>query len=303
MELRIFLYALLGLLLLSSQLIPVIAQGGKGEPLPNEDDVEVTEEDESTSPHQTSTTEPTAGGTEEYEEDIDEAGGEELELKPSQFVSTAVLFPENPDRKFPIGGEIVVLMGFSNNGDESYNITDVGAHLHYTYDLSYFIQNYTSKSIGVTVPPHEQVSVEYTFKPDKSLVDKFWLSGYVLYNVSGKNLTHMDVFYNDTIELVEKQSEVNVRRVFSYFFALALAGIVGYSGYYLSLSKSARRRVGRRARGEKSDTSSNAIGGSSGAGRDVSGATDSVVDDWGATVYKQARQSKVVRPRKNKQKK
>jgi len=285
-----WLFALLfGFLLLSAQVLPVV-HGLEGD---EELDVDVEEEEIPTGAKETQPSESTPG-SEDIEEDFETGVGEDI-LVPSPFVSTTFIFPDSATRKFTVGNEINLLLGFTNNGEETYNITAVGGHLHSPFDFSYYIQNFSVKAVGVSVGPHEQVSVEYNFKPDKSLEPlEFSFSCYVLYNSTIKNETFRNVFFNATIELVEKQSDVNIRRVFSYFFALAVAGLVAYFAYNYTLTKG--NRIGRRHRASRY-TSDSSDSGSVHATRAAS-----VSSEWETPVYKQAHRSKVVRP-KNKKKK
>jgi len=60
------------------------------------------------------------------------------------------------------------------------------------------------------------------------------------------------VFYNSTVELVEKPSEaLGARRVFTYILALAAAGLVGYFAFGALTSKSS----GSTERGTRVDAS------------------------------------------------
>ncbi len=47
--------------------------------------------------------------------------------------------------EFPAGEEVVALLGLTNTGDRTYNLTYIGAHLHSAYDFSFFIQNVSNK--------------------------------------------------------------------------------------------------------------------------------------------------------------
>ncbi len=47
----------------------------------------------------------------------------------------------SPASEFPAGEEVVALLGLTNTGDRTYNLSYIGAHLHSAYDFSFFIQN------------------------------------------------------------------------------------------------------------------------------------------------------------------
>jgi len=163
------------------------------------------------------------------------------ELKPSPDVATVSLFPDYTDKKFFVGTEIVALIGLTNSGESTFNVSSVQAFLHSPFDYTYYIQNFTARHFpaGAVLKPHEQLTLEYTFKPDKSLEAlEFWLSGYVTYNSTAaegvESVEFRSFFTNSTIELVEKPADLNVKRVFSYFLAIAAAGIVGYIAWSLT---------------------------------------------------------------------
>ncbi len=61
---------------------------------------------------------------------------------------THYLFPDaGKDNKLPLGKEVTILVDFSNNGQDVFNVTRIGMFLHSPHDLSYFIQNFTQKPV------------------------------------------------------------------------------------------------------------------------------------------------------------
>jgi len=171
--------------------------------------------------------------SEEIEEDDDAAV-----LKPSADIITTVYFPDYPDKKFPIGSEVHVLLGIHNNGKADYNISFIGASLHSPFDLDYHIQNFSAKAIEEVVESGQEQTFDYTFRPDQRLEPlEFWLSAYVIYNNTMTSQIHQSVFVNGTIDLVEKPSDMNFRRVFTYFLAFAAAGLVGYIAWHVIAPK------------------------------------------------------------------
>jgi len=172
-----------------------------------------------------STTPPVPGEEEE----------EEIVLKPHPDIKTVVYFPEHPDKKFPLGNDITVLVGVSNTGGKTFNFTYVGAAFHSPFDHSYIIQNFSVRTVGAVVEGSRQQTLEYVFKPDKALEPlEFWLAGFVIYNNTESGTQYRSHFINGTIEMVDRPSDLNVRRVFAYFLAIAAAGLVGFIGWSVS---------------------------------------------------------------------
>jgi len=186
---------------------------------------------------------------EDDEEEVEEEEEEEELYKPHPSVRTVVHFLDAKDKKFPVATRIVALIGFHNKGDLSFNVTAVGAAFHSPYDLDYYIQNFTAREVGFIVPPKTQATFEYAFLPDKSLEPlDYWLSGMILYNGSDGQ-EYRSVWTNGTFELVEKDSEFDVRKLFSYFLLFSMIGLVGYVVY--STSQSGGKKKTRRTAAER----------------------------------------------------
>jgi len=191
-----------------------------------------------------------ADSTKPDDEEVDDSEG--LSLKASPDILTTVHFPEQSDKKFSIGGDVQVLLGLHNKGKDDFNISYIGASLHSPFDLTYHIQNFSWVEVGATVKSGEEHTFGYTFRPDPRLEPlEFWLTAFVYYNNTETGAEFKSTFYNSTIELIERPTDMNARRVFTYFLAIAAAGIVGYIVYHMSAPKSS---VERGTRGD--DTSS-----------------------------------------------
>jgi hypothetical protein len=194
-----------------------------------QDDVEVSDDDKAKEEKK----DETFTGDEEVEDD----GAADIDkLKPSPDIITTVHFPEFPDKKFPLASDIQVLVGVHNKGRSAYNVTFVAASLHSPFDFNYVIQNFSARAIGEVVDAGGEQTFDYTFRPDKNLEPlEFWLSAFIIYNNTESALSeYQTFFYNGTIELVERPSDLNVRRVFTYFLAVAAAGLVGYIAFHIA---------------------------------------------------------------------
>jgi len=224
------------------------------------EDVDVGEEEDS---------EKTGGSDNLYDEDEYEEVDDDGEIGPHPQVETIVFFPQYADKRFIIGEPVTVLIGFANKADETFNITAIGAQFHSPYDHSYFIQNFTRKFVSVTAEPNQQVTLEYKFTPDKNLEPlPFWLSGWIVYNGTDGEL-YSNIFFNNTIEVIEKPGEADTRRFFTVLTLVAIAGLVAY--FFLGGNASS-------SKSRKTDSSSSEQGTRSSA----------VASGWGdVPIYKQ----------------
>jgi len=135
-----------------------------------------------------------------------------------------------------------MLLGVHNGGKAPFNISYVYAHLHSPFDFSYYIQNFTVRAYHTVVNPGEQVTIDYVFMPDKSLEPlDFWLSAHVIYNETEAQDMHLTTFFNGTIELTEKPTDFNFRRIFTMLLFVAIAGFAAQFFFQRSnLGKSSR---------------------------------------------------------------
>jgi len=164
-------------------------------------------------------------------------------LTASPFISTAFIFPQYPTKQIVIGHEIDVIVGVTNTGDSTFNITEISAALRYPQDWRYYIQNYTKQAFSVLVKPGEQHSFHYKFKPDALLEPRdFGLSAQLFYHDSeGNNYT--SYFYNNTIPLIESNEPLDLQTLFTYVGIIGVAGLVLFIIY-----KSVTEKKGRRPR-------------------------------------------------------
>jgi len=200
-----------------------------------EDDLELADEEE-----EPKGSAPPVSDEEEFEEVEEE--GEEF-LAPHPDVDTLVYFKDALDKRFVIGEPVVVLIGLHNRGDQRLDLTEIGAHFHSPYDLSYYIQNFTRRSLNTFLPPNFEVTLEYKFVPDKSLEPlNFWLSGWVEYN-SSSGRYYRSTFTNGTVELIEKQSDADFRRIFAVLFVIGLGGLIAYFFINSNAQRSSKKKV------------------------------------------------------------
>jgi len=172
--------------------------------------------------------------------------GETNETQPlssSPDVHTSYVFPDYPSQKLPSGELVEVLVGFTNNGQKTVKITNIGASLNHPQDFRYYIQNYTKFEYDVLVHPDEQVSLAYRFRPDALLEPReFGLIVSVYYHDEvGGNFT--TAFFNGTIDIVDPDNGFDFQQAFIY---LGLVAIVGLGGFFAYQALGKKTRLGRR---------------------------------------------------------
>jgi len=152
-------------------------------------------------------------------------------LTSSPDVHTSYLFPDFPSQKLPSGELIEVLLGFTNNGQNTFKITHLGASLNHPQDFRYYIQNYTKFEYDVLVHPGEHVSLAYRFRPDALLEPReFGLIVSVYYHDElGGNFTA--AFFNGTIDIVDPDNGFDFQQAFIYLGLFAIVGLGGFFGY------------------------------------------------------------------------
>jgi len=178
---------------------------------------------------------PQPTDTDDETEDKTEESNEPDILGPSDNVVTTFIFPDYPDKKLPVGERITVLVGFSNRGQNPFNLSWIAAALHSPFDYNYYIQNFTAREVNAIVEKGEEGSIEYQFTPDKSLEPlEFHLSISLYYNDTVDDQLYVSPILNGTIELVEKSSGLDVKTLFQYILAFAGLGLAGYIGLNIS---------------------------------------------------------------------
>lgn len=174
----------------------------------------------------------------QYEDEDEEEFVQPVLIHPD--VSTTVYFPQETVK---IGERNSLVIGFTNSGRDSFNVTAMGAHLHSPFDYSYHIQNFTAYRIeGSQVGPGQQGSVEYFFTPDPAIEPhEFWLSAWVLYNNSAQRM-FVNTVYNGTVTLVDDKSGLDFKGVTSNLAFLAILAAAGYGVYTACAPKASRKK-------------------------------------------------------------
>jgi len=150
-------------------------------------------------------------------------------LEPSPDVQTSFVFPQSLEKRFTSGKPIDILIGFTNTGDKSFNVTSISASLMYPLDWRVYIQNYTKKAESGLVAPKTTATFLYSFFPDPFLEPReFGLTTNIFYSNEDGTTNFTSVAYNSTITLVEANEPVDLQTFFMYVGIIGIAGLVGF---------------------------------------------------------------------------
>jgi translocon-associated protein subunit alpha len=145
---------------------------------------------------------------------------------------------------FVSGEEAEILIGVTNKGKQSYNITTLTASLRHPLEFSIHVQNYTKGEYFLVVKPGETASLSYYFYPEVFEPRDFGFTANLHY-LSEDLRNHTTTVFNGTISLIEPESQLDARSFFTYLGVLALLILAAYivQRFYLSWKKKSKRRV------------------------------------------------------------
>lgn len=150
-------------------------------------------------------------------------------LVASPDLTTPIIFPQSYERKFPIGDPIDLLVGLSNNGDSSFNVTIISASLVHPQDLSIYVQNFSRRHISHILDPSSQATFSYTFFPDPMLEPRdFRLIASVYYHSLLGDGEFCSVVFNGTIILEDVSETLDIQTLFTYVGLFGMIGLIGY---------------------------------------------------------------------------
>lgn len=187
-----------------------------------------------------------AGADDASDDTADEAAGSESgPLMPSDFVKTTTLFPDYPDNKIVLGELVDVLCGFSNNGDKSFNITQMRGSLHNAIDYK-TIMNLTEANPFAEIKKGEHGTMNYRFFLDPALDPAKYALTLSIDYIDADREEYRTVYFNSTVDLVESASDASSRAFFGRFITIGVLGLVAFLGnnaYKKYSSKKGRRTV------------------------------------------------------------
>eukprot|EP01038_Epipyxis_sp_PR26KG_P011284 gene11284-15138_t len=146
-------------------------------------------------------------------------------------VETASYFPDHPDRKFPIGGNVIALCHLSNDGLGFYNISAIMGSLNSPYDFRHHFQNYSYKPFGVIIKAGEEITLNYALQLHSELEPiEYQLAITVFYE--SETESYSSTFFNQTVELYFPTSDYDLETVGSVLFSIFATVIVAIVTFY-----------------------------------------------------------------------
>lgn len=200
-------------------------------------------------------------------------------LAPNADVDCTVTFPGFEDKQLPVGEELTMLIGVTNNGKEGLNISAVGAYLHSPYDFDYYIQNFTAKRFSDFLPPTAQYTLEYKFTGDAKLEAlDYHFSAFIIIN--GTSRIYKQVPINGTVTLKAAGTSF-LMDLASVTSTLVILGGVGFGLYTIFMGGKAPKKTKAAPVQKKEEV-------------------DSDNDDWDTDVHVPSAKSRAVGAKKGK---
>lgn len=172
-------------------------------------------------------------------------------LPPAGELSVVHYFPEHPDKQFPAGDVISVVVSGHNTGSRPMNLSAIVGSINSPEKYEMFIQNFTIGRYFAPLAPGAEASLEYKFRADPILGStpprEFIVALHLFYEVEGAYFS--TTFFNQTVDITEPPKVVDTDLLWLAGTMLALLGGLAYLGY----SKLADR-LGLKQRAKKAKT-------------------------------------------------
>ncbi|KAK9823798.1 hypothetical protein WJX72_005579 [[Myrmecia] bisecta] len=166
---------------------------------------------------------------------------------PAPGVDTEVWFPKHLQNQlqFTVGEPVDVVVGFHNGGDERLNITGIMGSLNLAEQPAYFVQNFSGQGYAAALNKGEEASLHYTFTPAANLPQREFIVALTVFYQSQAS-AHSTLFFNKTIDVIERPSWVDTELLFLWALLAAALGSVGVFLYKyvntLAFVKKARKQ-------------------------------------------------------------
>lgn len=151
------------------------------------------------------------------------------DLPPGGEIKVNHFFPLHATKQFPAGGEIKVVVGVHNAATESYNMSAIMGSINSPSDLKLYIQNFTQQVYFEVVEAGEELSLEYTFRPDPALPARDYHVMLTLFYEDAKHGFYSTTFFNGTVDIAETPKLIDTEILFLY---LLIVGVLGVAGLY-----------------------------------------------------------------------
>jgi len=155
------------------------------------------------------------------------------QILPSPDAETSILFTQPVAKKeFPAGHLVKFLVGLYNKGSQDFVVDSMEASFRYPMDYSFYIRNYSTVAINRIVPAKAEATFDYTMIPAEDLSGRpFGLTVNLNYRYENGTVFQSAVF-NETIHIIEDETNFNPETGFLYAFFISLAVLLAFLGYH-----------------------------------------------------------------------
>ncbi|CAI5476108.1 unnamed protein product [Closterium sp. Yama58-4] len=163
----------------------------------------------------------------------EEEAEEELpRLMPADGVEVKSILPKffNKEPVIHAGQEAELLFSISNNGPIPVFMGNVTGNIYVPFDFRYVVQNFSSDSYNVTIPPGVQTSFSFHFTPERYLQPRDFGLALAAFYIVGDSL-HASLLINRTVEVLEPVGYVSGESVFLVLLAAGLLALLGVWAY------------------------------------------------------------------------
>jgi translocon-associated protein subunit alpha len=215
-----WLFALFGLLLISTSFPSIYADDAADGEVQDEADVKA-------------------------DETIDESG---LLISASPDASVTFLFTE------PVGAgetlELVAgrvtkfLIGFANRGEKDFTVHFSHTSFRYPMDFSYHVQNFTAARYQRTVAPKQEATFDFALIPNEAFIGRPLGLVVEVHYSDGDNVPYVSTAFNQTVNIIEDESVFNAESAFLILTGIGFLVLLLLLGQHL-LSRFTRKQPQR----------------------------------------------------------
>lgn len=150
---------------------------------------------------------------------------------PNPDVEVVSTFPDYPDRAFPGGERVKVLLGVRNAGNDDVNVTYIAGSLNVPNNFAFYVTNFTANAYGdAIVKPRQEATFTYEFVVDPQFAGhSLQLALTTFYDEAGAS--YATTFFNATVPVLDPKVVFDRELVMIYLTlagvaVLALAGVL-----------------------------------------------------------------------------
>jgi hypothetical protein len=153
------------------------------------------------------------------------------DLPPSGELAVNYFFPKHPVHKFVAGLPVTVVAGIHNDASQEYNISAIMGSINFPHDFSQHIQNFTQQLYFAVLPAGQEISVQYTFRPDPLLAGRDFQLALTLFYEDNKGGFFSTTFFNQTVDFTEVEKLIDHEVLFLYLLLVAAIAGAGFWAY------------------------------------------------------------------------